>query len=168
MTAVQHVARLFGWIFVLIAIWGAVLAGTSMEADPSLAPRLWGLFPVNFLHNLVHLLIGLWGIGASRSAESARGFAALAGAVYLVLAVVGLLAPAGFGLVPLGGHDVWLHALLGVVLVVAGVTLAPAATPEVEPAGTRTVQPPTAASPEPPEHGVDEPPQQPEPPDSTP
>jgi hypothetical protein len=32
----------------------------SMEAD--LDSRLFGLFPVNILHNLVHLAFGAWGI----------------------------------------------------------------------------------------------------------
>lgn len=163
MTAVQHVARLVGWLFVLIAIWGAVLAGTSMEADPALAPRLWGLFPVNFLHNLVHLLVGLWGISASRTADAARFFATGAGVVYLLLALLGLVFPSGFGLVPLGSHDIWLHALLGVALLAAGFALASSGTATLEPAGTRTVRPPPAPRPDPPDARASPPPGEPEP-----
>lgn len=146
MTAIQRVAQVFGWIFVVIAIWGALLTGTSMNADLATAPRLWGLFPVNFAHNLVHLLFGLWGIAASRSAAGARIYTIWAGVIYLVLAVLGLFVPEGFGLVPIGGNDIWLHLVLGVLLLAAGLTLTSASDPLVEPAPTRTVMPPTTAS----------------------
>ncbi|MFP4624883.1 MAG: DUF4383 domain-containing protein [Gemmatimonadota bacterium] len=122
MTGLQRVAQLAGWVFVVIAIWGALLTGTSMEPDPGRAPLLWGLFPVNFLHNLVHMLLGVWGIAASRSAGGARTYVLGAGIIYLVLAVLGVVAPSGFGLVPLGGHGIWLHALFGVGLLVASAT----------------------------------------------
>lgn len=123
MTTIQRVAQVFGWVFVIVAIWGAVITGTSMDADLTTADRLWGLFPVNLLHNLVHLGFGIWGIAAARSYSGARSYALIAGAIYLVLALVGVFFPEGFGLVPLGGNDIWLHIVLGALLVVAGLTL---------------------------------------------
>lgn len=150
MTTIQRIARVLGWVFVVIAIWGALLTGTSMNADLATAPRLWGLFPVNFLHNLVHLGIGMWGIVASRSHHSARAFAVLAGALYLLLALLGVVFPDGLGLVPLGGNDIWLHVLFGVVLLVAGLTLASGGRAMIEPAGIRTVTPPGREPPPPP------------------
>jgi hypothetical protein len=44
----------------------------------------------------------------------------VAGVVYLVLGLLGFFAPAGFNLVYLGGHNIWLHLLLGVVLLYFG------------------------------------------------
>lgn len=117
---VKKVSQLFGLIFVIIAIMGFVLTGSSMEADVARAPRLLGLFPVNLLHNIVHLAFGLWGLAASRRWGAARTYCRVGGVIYLVLAVVGVVSPSGFGLVPLGGHDVWLHAVLGVALAGAG------------------------------------------------
>jgi hypothetical protein len=38
-----------------------------MEADPARAPQLLGLFAVNVLHNVVHVLFGIWGLAASRT-----------------------------------------------------------------------------------------------------
>lgn len=147
MTTIQRIAQVFGWIFVVIAIWGAFVTGTSMNADMATAERLWGLFPINLLHNVVHLALGIWGIAASRSASGARSYAVLAGALYIVLAVLGVFFPEGFGLVPIGGNDIWLHAFLGVALLVAGLTLASRAEAGgVEPAKTRTVTPPAEAS----------------------
>jgi hypothetical protein len=122
MTTVQRVAQIFGIVFLLVAILGFVQGGTSMEADPARAPHLLGLFPVNLLHNVVHLVFGLWGLAASRSFPGAVSYARISGVLYLVLAALGFVSPNGFGLVPLGGHDIWLHVLLGAVLAAVGFT----------------------------------------------
>jgi hypothetical protein len=107
----QTIARVFGVVFLLVGLLGFVTTPFSMEGGP-----LLGLFPVNVLHNLVHLIFGAWGLLAGRTLAGAAAYCRIAGIAYIALAVVGLLAPAGFGLVPLGGHDVWLHAILGVLL----------------------------------------------------
>jgi Domain of unknown function (DUF4383) len=36
---------------------------------------LLGLFPINLLHNLVHLGVGIWGLAAYPNISRARGFA---------------------------------------------------------------------------------------------
>jgi hypothetical protein len=128
MTSVQRVAQIFGWIFVLVAIWGFFVGGGSMETGPD-APTILGLFPVNVLHNLAHLLLGVWGILAARSFSGARAYARIAGVLYIVLAILGLVEPAAFELIPLGGADIGLHAVLGIILAGAGFTAkaAPAA-----------------------------------------
>lgn len=80
---------------------------------------LLGLFPVNILHNFVHLGIGAWGLISCRTASTACGFARGLALLYGVLAVMGLF-PAfntTFGFIPLFGHDVWLHA--GTALIAA-------------------------------------------------
>lgn len=118
---VQRVALIFGWVFVLVAVWGFVVSGASMEAGAD-APAILGLFPVNVLHNLAHLLLGIWGILAARSFDGARTYARIAGVLYLVLAVLGLVDPTGFGLIPLGGGDVALHVVLGLILAGVGFT----------------------------------------------
>jgi hypothetical protein len=74
------------------------------------------MFHVNALHNIVHLLFGLWGLAAWRSG-GAIAYAKGVAVIYALLAVLGLIpaTASGFGLVPLGGNDVWLHAALAVV-----------------------------------------------------
>ncbi|MGH8519125.1 MAG: DUF4383 domain-containing protein [Panacagrimonas sp.] len=117
---VKRVAMVFGVVFLLVGILGLVSAGgMSMAADPAPAMIL-GLFPVNLLHNIVHLLFGVWGLVASRTVAGAKMFAQVGGIIYIVLAVLGFFLPTTFGLIPIGGHDIWLHALLGVILVAAG------------------------------------------------
>lgn len=123
-STVQTVALLFGVVFVLVAILGFIApGGTSMGVDnPGM---ILGLFEVNLLHNLVHLLFGVWGILASRSFGAAKQFCTIGGIIYLVLTVLGFVDPTTFGFIPIGGNDRWLHLLLGLVLTVVGVTARP-------------------------------------------
>jgi hypothetical protein len=122
MTTVQRVAQVFGIVFLLVGILGFVTTGMSMDPNPETAPRLLGLFPVNALHNVVHLLFGVWGLAASRSFGAAKTYATVSGAIYVVLTVLGFIAPSTFGLIPIGSHDIWLHAVLGIALLAAGLT----------------------------------------------
>ena len=127
-STIQIVALVFGVGFLIAAAAGFLVTGmTNMDPDPATAPRALGLFPVNVLHNIVHVVFGVWGLLAARSFGAAKTYATVSGAIYLVLVVVGLLAPTGFGLVPLGGTDPWLHAALGIPLLAAGVTAKPVA-----------------------------------------
>ena len=59
----------------------------------------------------------------------------MGGVAYLLLALLGWLRPDGFGLVPLGGNDIWLHAVLGIALAAVGFT---AREPAVGPTATVT------------------------------
>jgi hypothetical protein len=120
-TTVQKIAMLFGVVFLLVAIVGFITpGGMAMTVDPP--GMLLGMFPVNMLHNVVHLLFGIWGLAASRSWSGAKSYAQIGGIIYLLLAVCGLFMPNGFGLVPLGGSDIGLHAVLGLVLAAVGFT----------------------------------------------
>lgn len=72
---------------------------------------LLGLFPVNMLHTLVHLLIGAWGLAAYMDWSQPRTYARSLAVLYGVLGVMGLIPGlnTAFGLIPLHGHDIWLH-----------------------------------------------------------
>jgi hypothetical protein len=119
---VKRVALVFGIVFLLVGILGLVSSGgMEMGADP--APgMLLGMFGVNLLHNIVHLLFGVWGLVASRSFAGAKMYAQTVGVIYIVLAVLGFVSPTGFGLIPIGGNDIWLHAVIGIVLAGVGFT----------------------------------------------
>jgi hypothetical protein len=118
-TTVQKVAMVFGVVFILVAIAGFI-APNGMAMSPN--GTLLGTFQINLLHNVVHLLVGIWGIMAARSWGGAKSFCQIAGVIYLVLAVCGYFVPDGFGLVPLGGNDIALHAVLGIILAGVGFT----------------------------------------------
>ncbi|HTE17738.1 MAG TPA: DUF4383 domain-containing protein [Armatimonadota bacterium] len=112
-TTTQKVAMVFGVMFLLFGVLGLLLPdGMGMESDPDHAPHLLGLFPVNLPHNLVHLAFGVWGLLASRRHDAARGYCRVGAIIYAVLVVLAFIDPTTFGLVPIGGNDIWLHAVL--------------------------------------------------------
>lgn len=96
---------------------GADLVINSMHGN------LLGLFPVNVVHNLIHLAFALWGFFAFFTGiAAARGYLRSVAVIYGVLVVMGFIPGLDtvFGLVPIHGNDIWLHALLAVVAGVVG------------------------------------------------
>jgi hypothetical protein len=75
---------------------------------------------VNVVHNVVHLIFGLWGVLGARTYGAARSYLLGAGLTYLFLAALGYVVPNGLGLVPLGGNDIGLHLFLGLGLLLSG------------------------------------------------
>ena len=73
-----------------------------------------GMWPVNTLHNIAHVLFGVWGVLAYRSYGGAKNFARGVAIVYTLFIVMGLVEGLNttFGFVPLYGGDVWLHVFL--------------------------------------------------------
>ncbi len=123
-TTTQKLAALFGVVFVLVAIVGFIAPGgmAMQPADPATSAQALGMFPVNLLHNIVHLLFGLWGLAASRSWAGSSSFFRTGGIIYAVLTVCGFLFPDGLGMIPLGGNDIWLHAVLAIAMLGIGFT----------------------------------------------
>lgn len=120
MRFVQKITAVFGVVFIAVAILGFITGGMSMDAHMSSAPKLVGLFPVNVAHNAVHLAFGIWALLAAKTGRTARRFCLLSGAIYLLLAGVGFVLPETFGLIPIGGNDITLHAVLGIALTMVG------------------------------------------------
>lgn len=98
-------SRLIGIVFLALGVLGFIPPFTSNGA-------VLGRFPTSLMENIGHIVLGLWGLG-------------LGGALYLraiaiicaALAIIGLL-PMGrdfLGMFPLGGDNVWLHAVLAVI-----------------------------------------------------
>lgn len=118
-----------------VAAPGDQTAAPAAVAVPT-AGYLLGLFPVNALHNLFHIAWGIYGIVAYRSFGGARTFAKVTAVVYAVLTVFGLIPGLNtfFGILPLYGHDIWLHALITIAAAYFG--FARTADVEAAPAGT--------------------------------
>ena len=113
----QRGAMVFGVVFLLVGLAGLLVPnGMGMEADMETTGRLLGLFPVNLLHNLVHLAFGAWGIAASPSHGGSRTYGQAGAVIYLLLFGLAFVDPTLFGLVPIGGHDIWLHFVLALGL----------------------------------------------------
>lgn len=118
MTA-RNFALVIGIVYLAVGVLGFIPA--LISPPPGDAPGvgitsfhgyLFGLFPINLMHNLVHLAIGAWGVAAARSGTGARAYAQALAIIFAVLAVMGLIPGLNtvFGIVPIHGHDVWLHA----------------------------------------------------------
>lgn len=121
---VRNFAMIIGVIYVIVGIAGfipALLQPMEADAPPlavnTLGGRLLGLFPVNILHTIVHLLIGIWGVLAARSLGGATAFARSLAVLYGLLTIMGLIPGLNnvFGLIPLHSHDVWLHAATALI-----------------------------------------------------
>jgi hypothetical protein len=116
-------ALIFGIVYLIAGIAGFIPALTPHTADmiplavETAHGRALGLFPVNLLHNLVHIAVGIWGIVGSRTVDGARFFGKGLAIFYGLLTVMGLIPGLNtmFGLVPIYGHDVWLHAVSALI-----------------------------------------------------
>jgi hypothetical protein len=102
----------FGAVYTLVGLLGFTVSTTLATANLI-------AFPVNVLHNVVHLLVGLLGLGAYFTGQTvtyARGMAIL----FAILTVAGFLPQPLLGLVPLGGADIGLHAVTALLAAAAG------------------------------------------------
>jgi hypothetical protein len=117
-------AFVFGVAFLAIGIAGFIPGLTPPHSHPDVTFEaglglVFGLFAVNVLHNLFHIVFGIWGLAAARTVLAARTYARAVAVIYTILAVMGLISIGRiyttFGLIPLYGHVIWLHALLALV-----------------------------------------------------
>lgn len=125
----RYFALVLGIIYLLIGLMGLIPGVVTAAANPGvtvdvLNGTLLGIFPVNIIHTLVHLIIGIWGIIAYRSYSASRSFSMTVGVLFLVLFIMGLIPGLNtlFGLAPLYGADVWLHLITGIAGLYFGLT----------------------------------------------
>ena len=123
---VRRFALIFGIVYLAAGIAGFIppLLRAPAGDSPHVAVHafegyLFGLFHVNVLHSLVHVLIGIWGLIAYRSYNASVMYGRSLAVIYGLLTVMGLIPQLNtvFGLIPLHGNDVWLHA--GTALIAA-------------------------------------------------
>lgn len=121
---VRNFALFFGIVYALVGVLGFIpgITQTPPPGSPPLAVTagygfLLGIFAINIVHNLIHLVVGLWGIAASRTFEMARLYARTLAVVFALLTVMGLIPGLNtvFGLAPIYGVDIALHLLTAVV-----------------------------------------------------
>ena len=110
----QTVALAFGAIYTLVGLAGFFVSETFADQDDD---KLLGIFEVNHLHNIVHLLIGVALLAASRRHDSARGANLAIGATYLLLGVIGwFIDDTAANIVALNSADHLLHLASGALL----------------------------------------------------
>lgn len=117
-STVQMVALVFGAIYLVAGVLGFLpfLGGSYTMTDHALL----GIFQVNLLHNLVHIVIGIAGLAAAASLANSRTFCQVVGVILLLLGVLGVFVAKPFGLLGIGGLDIALHLVSGAVLAYFG------------------------------------------------
>jgi len=111
----------FGAVYVLVGLLGFTVTAGVGFIDTS-GGLLLGLFEVNILHNVAHLLIGAaLLIAGLSSVPAARSLNTTVGAVYLVLGIVGLfLVGSTFNILAINAADNVLHFASAAVLLAVG------------------------------------------------
>jgi hypothetical protein len=125
MTRLQQTAMVVGAVFLAVGILGFVPGVTTNYETMNLIgheseAKLLGIFQVNVLHNLVHLLFGVAGFLAAKASWAAsRSYLLFGGVIYLVLWVYGLVIDldSALNFVSLNNPDNWLHFGLGVGMI---------------------------------------------------
>jgi hypothetical protein len=115
------VAAAFGAVYVLVGLLG-FLATNNVGFVSSEGGLLLGIFEVNPLHNVAHLLIGAALLIAGLSnVSAAKGTNTTIGAVYLVLGIIGFfIENTAANILALNTADHFLHLLSAVVLLAVG------------------------------------------------
>lgn len=135
----RYCALIIGILFLLVGVAGFIpsfvsIPGTNVSGVPvDAAPNayaagfsyVFGLFPTNLLHNLVHCVVGVLGIASYNNVESSRLFNRVFAIAYALIAIMGLLPITNttFGLMPIFGNNVWFNALTAVVAAYCGFVL---------------------------------------------
>ncbi|GAC1400685.1 MAG: DUF4383 domain-containing protein [Mycobacterium sp.] len=139
--AVQGAALLIAGIFLVVGL-GGFIPGVTTDyglltwAGHATGARLFGVFAVSGLHNVVHLAFGVVGLVLMRSYAAARWYLIGGGLAYLALWIYGLVVhQAAF--MPINGADNGVHFALGAAMVLFGLTLAGQRDPTKRPSKTR-------------------------------
>ena len=120
-TPAQWYCYLGGAALLLAGIVGFIVdanfdTGSNIQGD-----KLLGIFEVNGIHNLVHILSGLLLLAAAPKRVSAKAVAIGFGVVYGIVALIGLIDGSDvIGLIPVNGADNVLHLLIAGAGIAAG------------------------------------------------
>ena len=110
----RTIALAFGAIYTLVGLAGFLVSDNFISKTDN---DLLG-FQVNNLHNIVHLLIGVALIAASKRHDTARSANLAIGATYVLLGVFGpLINGSALDIIALNGADNGLHLASGLLLV---------------------------------------------------
>ncbi len=116
------VATIFGAVYLLVGLLGFAVTGGVGFLSTS-GGLLLGIFEVNPLHNVAHLLIGaallIAGLASARAAKTVN---TIVGAAYLLLGVVGFfLVGTAANILALNTFDHFLHLASALVLLGVGI-----------------------------------------------
>ena len=120
-TVPEILALAFGAIYLLVGIIGFFVTGFDNFAGNEQHEMLIGLFMINPLHNIAHILVGVAGLVLARTLTGARTYGWLLAGLYAALLVYGLIAVGeSWDFLNINAADNVLHAATAIVgLVIA-------------------------------------------------
>ena len=111
----KTLALVFGATYALVGLAGFFITGDVPFIGEEGEPLI--IFDVNGMHNIVHLLIGLALLAASRTQAAARATNLTIGIVYIALGALGpVINDTAVDIVGLNGADHGLHLASGALL----------------------------------------------------
>ena len=121
MTWPQTLALVLGAVYLLVGIIGFFWTGFDNFAGNSQHDMLIGVFMINPLHNIAHILVGVLGLAMARTLAGARSYGWLLAVLYAALFVYGLIAAGkSWDFLDINAADNVLHIATAVVgLVIA-------------------------------------------------
>jgi hypothetical protein len=117
---IRYTALSLGLLFLLLGLAGFVPAfvipSVNLTSEPGFG-YIFGVFPTNYFHNAIGILVGVWGIAAFTSLSGSIVFNRIFAILYAAGTILGLLPFANtlFGLTPLFGNNVWLDAITSAI-----------------------------------------------------
>jgi hypothetical protein len=118
-------AAIVGGIFLALGIAGfAPMLWEKPAPSPRLAIKVFyvsilGVFTVNLILSMTHLVVGLWGVMAANNRYSALAFTRAATILLLLMGILGVIpirvVQTVYGLVPLHGYNAWLYLICGAI-----------------------------------------------------
>lgn len=131
--SVRLFALISGIVYLLVGIMGFIpIFVAAPVTAPDLAVEagygyLLGIFPINVLHNIVHLAVGFWGVLSYRSYSGSRTYSKGLAIFYGLLTIMGFfpVLQTTFGLIPIFSHDIWLHAVTAIIAAYFGFVAKP-------------------------------------------
>lgn len=115
-------ALVFGVVYLLVGILGFILA-------PDEGDKLFGIFQVNLLHNIIHLAVGALFLAGSSNHVRAKQVNLLIGVVYGLVAILGLANILVTDLLDANAADDFLHLASSVLALYFGTAGAEGARP---------------------------------------
>ncbi len=130
----QVFALVIGLTLTLAGIAGFFYNASFGSGDGTERDAVLGILDVNGWHNVVHIASGALGLLLASSYDGARRYALVFGTLYLGIALIGFLAGDGdeiLNLIPVNTEDNFLHLLIGISGVGAGLATPAAPAPSV-------------------------------------
>uniref|UniRef100_B8HLZ7 DUF4383 domain-containing protein n=1 Tax=Cyanothece sp. (strain PCC 7425 / ATCC 29141) TaxID=395961 RepID=B8HLZ7_CYAP4 len=118
--SICYAALGLGLLYLVLGLAGFLPAfvkpAETFTAEPGLG-YIFGVFPTNYFHNAIGIVVGVWGIAAFTSLSGAIVFNRIFAILYAAGVVLGLLPLTNtlFGLTPLFGNNIWLNAITAAI-----------------------------------------------------